>query len=150
VNSDRPIAEVISVRAAEATDLLVLAALFEQIRSDADWLPPVAAGNRPVSFAEVTAGEQIHVAISPQGEVLGFVSVDTPNAFIHHLYVDPSWQGRGVATALLDSLERTLPRPWQLKCVVTNTRALGFYSARGWTVQGRGDGDEGPWYLLVF
>ncbi|HIE89654.1 MAG: GNAT family N-acetyltransferase [bacterium] len=30
----------------------------------------------------------------------GFISIWSPEKFVHHLYVDPKYQGRGVATIL--------------------------------------------------
>jgi len=67
------------------------------------------------------------VCCGQEGDALGFVSVYETESFIHHLYVAPNYQGQGVGTALLHSLEAWVPMPWHLKCVERNENTLVFY-----------------------
>lgn len=76
-----------------------------------------------------------------QGVLAGFYSLgDAGDAkehnYLWHLYVDPSWQRRGVGTALnraaLDEIaSRGAALAW-LDVLGTNAKALAFYRALGW------------------
>ena len=99
-------------------------------------------------FAEQTAGEAIHVAEDEGGELLGFISVWVEDQFIHHLFISPQHQRRGVGRALLEDLAARLPGPFTLKCFTANTRALSFYHALGWRDAGCGEVAEGSYLLL--
>jgi len=139
---------VLSIRPATAQDQAALQSIYARCVVLADWLPP-GAKHRPV-FAEVSQGEQVQVALNPSGEIVGFVSVQAADPFIHHLYVRDGDRDRGVGKALLDSLEVWLPQPWHLKCVRHNTAGLRFYRRCGWTEVGAGESEHGPYALLQY
>lgn len=98
-------------------------------------------------FARRTRDEEIHVA-KCGGRIAGFVAVWRPESFIHHLYVDPHYQNRGIGKALLTLCEREYGRPLSLKCESANTRALAFYRRNGWVVEETGAGPDGSWKRL--
>ena len=79
-----------------------------------------------------TEGEVVFVAQEDGCLPLGFISVWTPDSFVHHLFVAGGQRGRGTGSALLESLESWLPRPYRLKCLVANSTAFSFYLNRGW------------------
>ena len=108
------------------------------------WLPPESF--RLADYADSVRGEVVWVA-ALRGAVVGFASVFEPASFVHNLFVDSRWQGRGIGTRLLERALRRLPRPVRLKCVAANAPACAFYQRRGWTADGRGDGDMGPYIL---
>jgi L-amino acid N-acyltransferase YncA len=75
-------------------------------------------------FGAARLAEHRHVAVDPEGTVLGWVAVSPVSArpvyagvVEHSVYVDPAAQGRGVAGALLDAL-------------IASTEAAGI-----WTIQ---------------
>lgn len=133
-----------TIRPAEPQDAKALQRLYGQ--ADAAWLPAEARGRRV--FAEASEGERVFVCCDPAGTVIGFVSVYAQESFVHHLYVSNAHLRQRAGTALLDSLQSWLPMPWRLKCVTANARALRFYEARGWMVEGHGTGPDGPYALL--
>ena len=122
--------------------------LYREAIGGAAWLPPDARA--VVDFAAVVHDEVIHVVETKADAVAGFVSVHVPDAFIHHLFIAPHCQRRGLAASLLASLHTWLPTPWQLKCVRANANALAFYATNGWHEIAAGDGDDGPYALLEF
>ena len=129
------------IRPAHRSDHDALARLFlETRRATFHWRDPQVF--QLADFAPQTEGEAIHVAESADGELLGFISVWLPDRFIHHLFVSPAHQNRGLGRALIASLHAWLPGPWQLKCTDKNTRALAFYESLGWREVGRGVSDD--------
>lgn len=99
-------------------------------------------------FACVSIGETVWIAVDATDQVMALVAVQDAAAYIHHLYVAPAAQGRGLGRALLLHLQTYLPFPWRLKCVAKNHAALKFYQHLGWRQIEHGQGDDGMYYLL--
>lgn len=137
---------MISVRPAKTDDSFAVQAIYEQSILEAGWLPESAKQN--AAFADVSSGEVIYVATADAGAVVGFVSVQPGDPFIHHLYVHPDARGRSVGQALLNSLQTWLPQPWRLKCIRKNRGALKFYLRGGWIEVGSGESEHGAFVIL--
>ena len=101
------------------------------------------------SFRATTSDEALIVA-ELAGQVVGFASIYIPDHFLHHLYVDPGVQRKGVGAALLSEMHRIIGSDASLKCQVQNTTARDFYAANGWVEDsGIGGRDElGDWLQL--
>lgn len=82
------------------------------------------------------AEEDVWVA-EVDGQVVGFCSVYHPENTIHHLFVDPSWQHRGIGTRLLAQVAEQMNRPAKLICLESNVAARSFYQRNGWTEAAR-------------
>lgn len=137
---------MITIRPAKPSDKDALQRLYEQFLRDEASLPEEA--KQDPDFTAISAGERIMVAESPAGEIVGLVSVWERESFVHTLCVSDAWQGQGIGTRLLDSLEGWLPKPWRLKCLVANRQALGFYRGRGWRHVKTAMGKQGSYHLL--
>ncbi len=135
-----------SIRAATFLDSKSIQAIFSEAISCAPWLPPES--RLKADFAKASEGEILFVCCNCENEVLGFVSVYEPDAFIHHLYVARHCQRLGIGAALLKFLEYHIIKPWHLKCMAKNEMALVFYVSQGWIEEGRAEGPEGPYVLL--
>lgn len=98
-------------------------------------------------FERLIEGEVLHVA-SHADQITGFAAVWQADQFIHHLYVDPGYQGMGIGTALLAHCEQAYGRPLSLKCPVRNAASMHFYRQRGWIARDAGEGEDGPWERL--
>ena len=136
------------IQEAAACDLPALEQLYRKSVTGTPWLPQTVCVGK--SFADVSPGEVVYLAKALSGELCGFVSVYAAESFIHHLYVAPEFQRRGLASALLASLHGSLPLPWRLKCTQANTNALAFYVAKGWHEVSAGDGEDGAYFVLEF
>ena len=103
-----------------------------------------------IDFEREVEGELTLVATVDE-RILGYISIWTPDWFIHHLYVDPLAHGTGIGTALLSHSERlTNSHQLSLKCQLANTEALEFYKARGFVEASETGVDEyGDWIRLV-
>jgi GNAT superfamily N-acetyltransferase len=126
----------ISFRRAEPKDHPTLARIFLEARKSA-FIWQDAATFMLSDFEHQTQGEILILAEEENGTVLGFISIWEQESFVHHLFVDPPFQGRGISTRLRESLRAWLPPPYRLKCLLANTPAHGFYLRRGWTETAR-------------
>lgn len=139
----------ISIRRAVAGDSAVLARIFVESRLRAFyWQNP--ARFRLEDFEKGTAGESVFVAEEGSGNLLGFISVWEPEQFIHHLFIAPDQQRRGIGKQLLESLPSWLPLPYWLKCNPRNEAARAFYRKNNWIETGRGTGEHGEYLVLEF
>ncbi|MDB6135168.1 MAG: family acetyltransferase [Verrucomicrobiales bacterium] len=95
---------MIIIRPATPADLPVLAGIFLSSRQHAfPWED--ASSFQTGDFDAQREGEVIRLAEDAStGQPLGFISVWTPERFIHHLFVDPDRLGQGVGRRLLDDL----------------------------------------------
>jgi GNAT superfamily N-acetyltransferase len=76
------------------------------------------------------------------GDIQGFSAADPRDGFIFALFVDPSYEGRGIGQKLLPLACETLKAAgYQAATLNTepSTRAERFYRRNGWTEIGRKD-----------
>lgn len=135
------------IRAARPEDEPALAEIFLRARIDAfSWATP--GSHALEDFAGQTEGEVIHLAEDDDREILGFISVWEAENFVHHLFVSPGHQRKGVGKALLEDLSSRRNGPFTLKCIAANGAALAFYRKQGWRAIGTGTTAEGRYLLL--
>lgn len=65
-------------------------------------------------------------------EVVGFISVDVAERFIHNLFIAPGWRSRGIGSALLREALSLLRGSAELTCAARNAAARAFYEHNGW------------------
>ncbi|MEZ5503458.1 MAG: GNAT family N-acetyltransferase [Halioglobus sp.] len=95
-------------------------------------------------FLAVVEGEEILVARIGD-EVVGFVSIWKPDNFLHHLFVSPKYQRKGVGKALISESVSRFGLPMFLKCIKENIEACRFYEQFGWQLKEEAIGPEGPY-----
>jgi GNAT superfamily N-acetyltransferase len=140
---------VFRVRKAKASDTEKLARIFLESRlCTFYWQNP--AQFHLEDFEKQTAGEVVFVAEDEKGTILGFISVwaEESPPFIHHLYISLEHQKKGIGKLLIQSLFSWLPRPYRLKCLTKNRKALTFYKKTGWVEVDRGRSIDGSYVLL--
>lgn len=98
-------------------------------------------------FDEHTRDEEIWVA-TYDDEIAGFMAMWPPDAFIHHLYIDATYRGKGIGKALLAFAAQIYPTPLSLKCLVKNEAAVQFYRALNWEVRDSGADSLGDYFLM--
>ena len=142
--SNRPwTAPDLRVRPATRADRPRLAEIFLIARRHAfTWIPPERFRLR--DFERETEGETLLLAERDK-QIVGFAAVWEPDAFLHHLYVDPEMHRCGIGRALLDEVCRICEKPLELKCQTNNHSALAFYKSLGFTLGESGVSDMGPW-----
>lgn len=128
------------------TDREVLRQVYLASRQETfTWLNP--ASFYLSDFDRDTVGEAIWVA-EYEGTVVGFVSVDEDDNFVHNLFVVAPWLGHGIGSRLLTTALENIGRPARLKCLVENARAINFYRTKGWQKMGEDISAEGRYYVL--
>lgn len=93
-------------------------------------------------FLAVIEGEEVLVARIAE-KVVGFVSIWEPENFLHHLFVAPENQRKGIGKALILESVRRYSLPMSLKCIKANVEARRFYESLGWQPGEEGIGTEG-------
>lgn len=100
-------------------------------------------------FDAVILGETVFVA-EMDGHRVGFAGVLDNDNFLHSLYVDPDFQGRGVGSALLEQVQQRFTSTGALKCLMLNQSALTFYLKHGWQREAVGESEQGKYILMHF
>jgi len=100
-------------------------------------------------FDSVILGETVWV-VELDGHRVGFAGVLENDNFLHSLYVDPAYQGRGVGAALLERVQASFTSTGALKCLLMNKAAQAFYLKHGWKVIAQGESEQGKYVLMHF
>jgi GNAT superfamily N-acetyltransferase len=138
----------VQILPASAQDQKAIHAIYTQVRlAQFPWIDPLTI--LPEDFSRDSEGEEVHVAIE-NDTVVGFVSVWSPESFIHHLFVARDFQQRGVGTQLLHFACQHHPAPLRLKCIKQNEAAVHFYQQNRWTIVDEGVSEDGPYFLMEF
>jgi ribosomal protein S18 acetylase RimI-like enzyme len=133
-----------TIRPANREDRAILAEIYLAVRQATfTWVDP--GHFHEADFAAHTRGERVLVCQDNGGVIAGFLTLWEPEDFIHMLYIRPAFQGRGAGTALLEALPDWPMRPYRLKCLVNNKRAIAFYQGLGFRITGEGSSPEGDY-----
>ncbi|WLI77736.1 GNAT family N-acetyltransferase [Kosakonia sp. H02] len=136
------------IRRWQESDRPFLRTLYLHARKNAwSWLD--SSDWRLEDFDATTLGETIWVA-EENGHRMGFASVSENDNFLHNLFVDPAFQGKGVGSALLKHVQTTFTHTGALKCLLLNKPALAFYQHHGWQVEAQGVSPQGDYLLLHY
>jgi ribosomal protein S18 acetylase RimI-like enzyme len=102
-----------------------------------------------IAFREQTHGELLFVSACER-RLAGFISVWQQEWFVHHLFVDPAFQNRGVGTVLLEHVAMLAgENELTLKCQAENQDAIRFYTRFGFEPTAlRGHDELGEWVQL--
>lgn len=116
--------------------------IYNESRSHTDGMPSLA-----ISLEELkkqVQGETIQIA-RISGIAVGFVSIWSQDNFVHHLYIRPQYQSRGIGTMLLRKCQDRFGLPLRLKCLKSNLEACKYYENAGWIEESEDVGPDGPY-----
>ena len=99
-----------------------------------DYTPPQldawADGHVDLAAWDRSLSEHHSLVAVWDGVIVGFGDM-TSDGYLDRLYVHKDYQGRGIATALCDALERAVPGPYTTHASIT---ARPFFEHRGYRV----------------
>lgn len=137
---------MITIAAFQNSDLQPLRELFLKERKNTfTWTNTTAFELE--DFDKQTQGEYILTAFLDNVPV-GFISIWMPTNFIHHLYVDQKHQGKNIGTELLKAAITKTKFPITLKCLINNTKAIGFYTKKGFVEKEKGESNNGKYIVF--
>jgi len=82
-------------------------------------------------YLESTVDDKVWIG-ELDGVIVGFISVYSQDNFIHNLFVDQQYQGKGFGSQLLLFAEGNLSYPITLKVAMDNLKACPFYEKYGY------------------
>lgn len=114
-----------------------MSTVFLRARATMDYLPVLHTDEQTRRFfAKVVRQQRVHVA-GVGSTLIGFAAVH--DGWLNHLYLDPSWYGRGIGTALLRAATDGLDSV-QVWVFQRNDGARRFYERHGFILQELTDG----------
>lgn len=137
------------VRQAVFTDLALLKKVFLLTRQDTFYWQP-ASFFKVDHVEKAFCKETIFLAEEKKGQIVGFVSIYEKEKplFIHHFFVLPTYQRKGVGQILMQTLLDKFALPYRLKCLIKNEKAIAFYLKNNWYAVEEGICEEGNYLVL--
>lgn len=133
----------LTIRIAQQSDVVELKELFQQTvlavnsrdysqEEVADW---ASCGNDLSKMEEMIKTHYFIMAVNKLSQIVGFASI-TPQGYLHSMFVHKDFQGKGIATLLLEEIERyaTANRIVRITSEVSIT-ARPFFEKWGYTVE---------------
>jgi aminoglycoside 2'-N-acetyltransferase I len=126
---------VVRVRTAHTADLdsatleavrLMLVAAFDDLTSD-DWEHALGGMHALAWDGGQLAG---HASVVQRRLLTGGRALRT--GYVEAVAVPAGWRGRGYGAAVMAAAERVVRGAYELGALCANSRAAGFYAARGW------------------
>lgn len=120
------------LRRAHNAEIAACAALYERVaRATFTWVAAqTICGD---DFIGDALAEEVSVAVA-DGRLAAVAAYYRPGDFLHSLYVDEGFRGRGVGRALLGHVEAHAQGAMTLKVAEPNRRAMAFYEREGFRV----------------
>jgi putative acetyltransferase len=85
---------------------------------------------------EILPVNDVIAALDKNNILIGIVTITPATGYLDQIYVDPDWQGEGVARALLDYAKTRCPEEVSLHVNQSNERAVHFYLREGFKIAG--------------
>ncbi len=124
--------EIQIIKANEA-DAKAVFAIFTNSRAGMSYLPVVHTPEEIEEFFTSLVVKGKIKLIKEDKIIAGFMEID--DGWLHHLYIDPDFQGKGFGKKLLDKAKQLSPEGIQLMVFEDNKGAIKFYEREGFILQ---------------
>lgn len=121
-----------TIRRARSSDRLDIEALFVRCLTSFPWRGP--ASQELIRMRRTILACEVFVAEEKGAGLVGFLTLETLNTYVPHLFVAPDWRFCGVGAGLLEVARDITAQPLRLDVDEQNTKAQAAYQAMGWTV----------------
>ena len=135
-----------TIRKCTDSDLKSLFTVYQQARSEKFFKEQAKADFQ--SFKSILEDEEQYCALIGD-QITAFISVYPPQSFVHHLYVLPVFQRKGIGSELINYIRKVYESPLSLKCEKGNKPAIQFYKRMGWEIFNTGSEIDGTEYILL-
>ncbi len=119
------------IRAAKPLDRDDIERIFKSCLEAFPWRGSIE--DELIRLRKTAAMARFFVAEEPNAGVVGFLTLETPKAYVPHLFVDLDWRFCGVGQGLLVVAREEAGRPLTLDVDSKNETARAAYEALGWT-----------------
>ena len=133
----------VTLRPAQADDIVAVAALFARSRAVAlPFLPVLHSPEEDIAFFAGRRESVVMTIAERDGTLVGFMVED--QGWIEHLYLAPEQRGQGIGSLLVNAAKQRQKR-LQLWCFAENHAGRAFYVRHGFVQLGAttGDNEEG-------
>jgi len=121
-----------SIRPFEAADAGPCLSIFRHCLQDMPWR--TRSRGQYMILRRALMPQAAWVAEEPDAGIVGFLTLQLPQDYIDHLFVDPDWRFCGVARGLLEVARQGATGPLSLDVDTENMGARRAYEALGWQV----------------
>jgi GNAT superfamily N-acetyltransferase len=133
------------IRRATEEDAAAVGEIYVRTRDEMTYLSRFPDADRASVGGWIVRDNEVWVA-EQEGGVVGFAGLEV--GWLNHLYVDPSRQGHGIGTDLLDHAKALQPRGLQLWVFQRNAGARRLYERNGFHLvdltDGAGNAEQEP------
>ena len=133
------------IRRATEEDAAAIAQVYVHARDEMTYISRFPDPDRSAVGGWIVRDNDVWVA-EEEGAVVGFAGLEV--GWLNHIYVDPSRQGHGIGTGLLDHAKALQPRGLQLWVFQRNEGARRFYERNAFQLveltDGAGNSEREP------
>ena len=135
-------ADPITIRQATADDADAVADVWLAAFKATYAFPPAHPDDdvRRWILDEIVPREETFVAVEPDGDIVGFMSLRADD--LDHLYVRPDRHDRGIGSRFVELAKERRPGGLGLYTFQVNANARRFYERRGFVVERLGNGES--------
>jgi GNAT superfamily N-acetyltransferase len=121
-----------SIRPFDAADGAACVSIFRDCLTTMPWR--VRNRSQYMSLRRALSPQAAWVAEEPEAGIIGFLTLQVPQDYVDHLFVDPDWRFCGVARGLLEVARQSATGALSLDVDAENMGARRAYEALGWQV----------------
>lgn len=121
-----------SIRPFDAADAGACLSIFRDCLAEMPWR--VRNRGQYMILRRALGPQNAFIAEEPDAGVIGFLTLQLPQGYIDHLFVDPDWRFCGVARGLLEVARGHTDATLSLDVDTENLGARRAYEALGWQV----------------
>lgn len=137
------ITEVFTIRAAQQSDVIELRDLYKNTVLEVnsrdysqeeveDW---ASCGDNLSNIRKMIESHYFIVAVNQLSQIVGFSSI-TPQGYLHNMFIHKDFQGKGIATLLLEEIERyAIAEGIKRITSEVSITARPFFEKHGYTVE---------------